>query len=362
MTPAGAMINGISNPARAVALMRKAIEVLQLNLSGMTVVTEAGSGAFALTPVLAAMAGAREVRALSRTSSWGTLEVVRDTVATMCRLAGTSGVEVTENREHAFSGAQLVTNLGFVRPIDEYAVRLVAPDSAVSLMCEAWEWRPGDVDLAACHARNIPVLATNEHDPQCNTFRFSGPLAGLVLFDAGFELLDLRVAIVGQDAFSGTIARWLERAGALVQASITGDTADTQPLLQDADVVLVCDYATDEMVVGPEGLVDPEMLAAVAPTATVVQFAGRIDPVAIDAAGLRHWPSAPVGARRMVRTFSALGVAPVITLHAGGLKVGELGVRASRVGGDLAAVEAQAAAYSTLVQVVRPTEGGPTLC
>jgi hypothetical protein len=327
--------------------MRAAIDRLGLDLRGLTVATEAGSGAFALTPVLAAMAGA-QVRALTRASAWGSVGSIRDTVAAACDAAGVSCdlVHVTEDRVTAFEGGRIVTNLGFVRPIDRAAVEQLADHAVVALMCEAWEVRPGDIDFEACRDHGVLVLGTNEHHPLCDVFRFSGPLAGRLLLEAGFEVLGVRVAVIGRDAFAPAIAGWLRAAG----ARVTWTNDDVQPSdVEGAEAILVCEYASDELIVGPGGRLEPQRIARLAPGATVVQFAGRIDRDAILLQGLGCWPEEPVGPHRMVRTFSALGPGPVIDLHAGGLKVAELGVRGWADASD--AIEAEIrAARSDLVQ------------
>src|SRR5690606_1365873 len=57
-------------PRRLVPLMRAAIARCRLDLSGLTVLTEAASGAYVVTPVLAALAGAARVIAVTRTTRY----------------------------------------------------------------------------------------------------------------------------------------------------------------------------------------------------------------------------------------------------------------------------------------------------
>ena len=348
---------GIAAPRRIVGLMAGLVDRLGLDLRDLVVVTEAGSGAYALTPVLAAMAGARHVRAITRDSSWGTVSEVRATVEAACTLAGVSGgVELTTSRDRrAFEDADIVTNLGFVRPIGAEIVRWLKPTAVVPLMCEAWEARPGDVDVRACRDHGILVLATNEHDPLCDVFRYSGPLAGRLLLDAGFELLDVRVAVAGTDRFAPVILEWLRGAG--VHAThIRPGAEGAYDELQGVDVLLVAEYATGDPVVGNGAMIDAARLAAAAPWLTVVQFAGAIDGSALARHGLRCWPPEPVPPHRMARTFAALGPAPVVRLHAGGLKVGELGVRARQRCSHLPDAERRALAASSLVQATADPE------
>ena len=343
---------GLASPRRALRLMRDVIEHLELSLHDLTVLTEAGSGSYSLTPVLAALAGAKRVDALTRDSAWGSAESIRETVHAACELAGVGGhVEVHESRDaDVFAGADIVTNLGLVRPIDAAIVESLKPTAVIPLMCEAWEVRDGDVDLDACRRRGVLVLGTNEHHPLCDVFRYSGPLAGSLLFEAGFELLGMRVLVTGRDRFAPVIVDWLRRAGA--EAShLDPDEPGVYEKLAEADVLMVADYAGDACVVGDGALLDAARIGQSAPALTVVQFAGAIDGAALQREGVRYWPEPPVPARRMVRTFSALGVAPVILLHAGGLKVGELGARARLAGLTVEETEQRAVA-SGLAQSV----------
>src|SRR5262245_16028908 len=64
------------NADRLVRLMRDAVDRCRLDLHGAVVFTEAATGAYAVTPILAAMAGARRVYGLTRTTSHGTAEEV----------------------------------------------------------------------------------------------------------------------------------------------------------------------------------------------------------------------------------------------------------------------------------------------
>jgi hypothetical protein len=69
----------------------------------------------------------------------------------------------------------------FVRPIDAELVSHVKTGAVVSYMREAWEYGPEDVDLAACPARNIPVMGTFEKYNDLGIFDFCGPLAAKIL-------------------------------------------------------------------------------------------------------------------------------------------------------------------------------------
>ena len=60
------------NLTRIVRLMRTVIAELDLDLGGLTVYTEAATGAYAVTAVLAALAHAQRVYALARDNRYAT--------------------------------------------------------------------------------------------------------------------------------------------------------------------------------------------------------------------------------------------------------------------------------------------------
>jgi hypothetical protein len=75
------------NPRRLIRLMEAAIDRCHLDLRGQIVLTEAASGAYVVTPVLAAMAGA-QVLALAATTSYATSDELRDATTEVARLVG----------------------------------------------------------------------------------------------------------------------------------------------------------------------------------------------------------------------------------------------------------------------------------
>lgn len=321
---------GLLNPARVVTMIRDTIAFLELDLSGLSVLTEAASGPFVVTPVIAALAGAREVVALTRDSRHATVdEVVRETRAleALCGIEGR--VEIRTTQEPAiFARPDVVTNLGFVRPLDRDAIDCMRPGAVIALMYESWEFRDADLDLDACRKRGVGVFGTNEDFPGLEVFAYSGWVGVQLLMEAQIELHKSRIAVIGSDKFGRVIFGLLTRAGAdaTLHARLDRDAA------QRADAILVADYTRRDAVIGEGGDLSVEELARVNGAVTVVQFVGRVDLDGLRRAGIAVYPGLELESRRMVRTLAALGPRPVIELHSAGLKVGEIAVRTKTSG------------------------------
>jgi hypothetical protein len=316
------------NAARLVNLMAAAVERCGLDLSGATVLTEAASGAYAVTPVLAAMAGARHVYALTRATRYGSAEeVTAETLA----LAGLAGVEsrvtvTTQRRPETVALADIVTNSGHVRPMAGEFVTWMKPTVVVPLMYEAWEYRPGDLDLAALAERGIPVGGTNERHPAVDVFSFLGIMAVKLLLDAGVAVYGSDVVVLCDNPFGPFIERGLAGAGATVELCARLEQARGGGR---RDAVLVALRPGLAPVLAAD---EADTIARRWPGAVVAQYWGDVDRTALAAAGVSSWPPEAPAAGHMGVLPSGVGPEPIVRLQSGGLKVGEVLWRARRAG------------------------------
>jgi hypothetical protein len=306
-------------PRRLAALTRDAVVRCRLDLSGLVVLTEAASGPYVVTPVMAALAGAARVYALTRATSYGTVAEVADQTFDLAGLLGVGDrIEVITQKSRAVvSQADIITNSGHVRPVDAEMISWMKSDAVVPLMYEIWEFRPGDVDLDACRACGIATAGTNERHPAVDVFSFLGVLAIRLLLDAGVAVYQSHVLVLCDNVFDVYIERGLVGAGARVDTfARLSDACDT-----DYDVVLVAMRPQQAPVLDDA---DAQLISTRMPGAIVAQFWGDVDRPALQAAGVPVWPVESPAAGHMGILLSAIGPEAVVRLQAGGLKVGEV--------------------------------------
>ena len=191
--------------------IRRRISDLRLDLTGLHVVTEAATGAYACTAVIAAMAGAASVSAVGKdTRRYGSYE---DAIAATTSLPGSQ-----RSRSHHLQpdgrvghavGVRHSTNSGHLRPISGEMIARLPKTAVIGLMFEAWEFRAADLDLAACRKHGIRVAAVNERHADVGVFPFLGPLCIRLLSDAGVPLTDARVAALCDNPFAPFILQGL---------------------------------------------------------------------------------------------------------------------------------------------------------
>ena len=325
---------------RLASLVRAAIERMTLDLSGAVVLTEAATGAYAVTPALAALSGADRVYAMAGTAqgdggrrAWAEVREVAALLDVTARLE-----LVTDRSRDVIAGADIVTNSGHVRPIEEHLVGWMKPTAVVSLMYEAWELRPGDVDVAACARCGIAVAGTNERHPAVDVFPHLGAMAVKLLTDAGVAVHGARVLLLCDNAFAEFVRRGLASLGAEVDLTPVLRVNGRQP---PYNVVLVALRPRSRPVLSAA---DARLIADAWPGAIVAQFWGDVDRSAFGAVGVPIWPPAAPESGHMGILPSAVGPEPIVRLQAAGLKVGEILWRERRAGrsvaGSVAAVVA----------------------
>jgi hypothetical protein len=346
----------IENQIRVQRLIDEALGRFALDLRGVTVLTETASGSFVVTPLIAARAGA-SVIAVTRDSRFASAGDVCDYTASWARRLGVErqiDVHVGAGFERA-GDADLITNLGFVRPIDAAFIARMRSGAVVSLMCEPWEVRAEDVDVKACRHADVPVLGTNEHDPRLDTFRFVGMVALELLLELEVEVLLSRILVVSSEPFATPIVEVLNAVGADVQLlDVTAgrDLRQEQSVLdacRGLDAVVVAEHRDGRTVIGGETGIPIDVLEESG--AVLAHIAGAIeDPHQ----RLNKHPPGDVRPGRMTVTTDVVGPRPVVDLHTAGLRVGQMLVEKTCELGTAAAAEASALSEPLCVPAHHP--------
>ena len=299
--------------------MKAAIERLDLKLDGRSILTEAATGAYAVTPVLAAFAGAR-VFALANETRYASADEIEKATLELARIGGVEDrIELVYEKSPAvLERLDVVTNSGQVRPIDQTMVSYLKSTCVVPLMYEAWEYRSADVNLAACRSKGIVVAGTNEQHPAVDVFSFLGLMAVRQLHDAGIAVRGCNIVSLCDNDFAPFISNGLRNCGAKVS-----ETRQLSPhvLGPHCDAILVALKPGDGPVLRAA---DADLLGTHAPGAVVVQYWGDVDRRALAHAHVPVWPHQEPVAGHMGVLPSAIGPEPIVRLQAGGFKVGEV--------------------------------------
>ena len=310
--------------SRPIRLIHEAIRKFKLNLNGFTVFTEVGAGHYIFTPFIAALAGAAEVIAIAGDSKYASSAEVEKEASSLARHLGVGGKMkiCTAKIPYLVSRADIVTNLGFVRPIDKWFISCMKSTAVIPLMFETWEFRGGDVDLEECNKKGVCVLGTNEEDERLRIFEYLGHLCAKMLFDNQIEVFQSKLIVIGGGKFGFYTSSALREMGANVFKLTNSSDVDVG-ILENLDAIITADHEKDELLIGKEGYVRAEDLKILCPDVLILNLAGNIDRKALDNCNIRYLPKNKE-VHHMGWTLSQLGPKPVVDLHTAGLKVGEI--------------------------------------
>lgn len=326
----------------------KRIAATRLDLSGLTILTEAATGVYCITPVIAAMAGAKEVIAYAKNSVYGSTEDVKNDTRRLLKAVNKPlPIEIVDKvSSDGYGKADIITNTGHLRPITAEQVMAMMPGAVIPLMYESWELRRGDVDLAACNKRGIRVAGTNERHGLLDVFSFLGPLIVKALHSIFIPVVESRIVVLSDNAFGLPITRHLVSNQAEVfcvgpshafprmnNAISCGDLREAQITSDiDACVIATTPSATDNLTYSKSEVT--EFISRIR-TASVVHLWGDIEYETLKRSNIVFVPPEPVREGHQGLSMGSIGPEPVIRLVVGGLKVGEALSRGSQDPFDL---------------------------
>jgi hypothetical protein len=308
------------NSKRLLSLIKKSITECNLQLDGLTVLTEAATGAYIVTPIIAAMAGAKKVYAITQDTRYGSAKEVQEQTVKLAQLGQVKDkIEfITAKTQDIVAQADIITNSGHVRPINAEMISWMNSDAVIGLMYEAWEFRPQDIDQLACQKKNIPIVGVNERHPAVDVFSFLGMMAIKQLLDAGIAVYNCDILLLCDNPFRTFIERGLLSAGAKVD---TVENLTQASLEKTYDAIVVALQPQSYSVLSAE---DAKLIANTWSEAVVLQYWGDIERTAFIEHKIPLFPEQEPKLGHMGILPSEVGPEAIIRLQTGGLTAAEV--------------------------------------
>jgi hypothetical protein len=316
---------------------------LKLDLGGFTVITECASKAYAYTPVMAAMAGAKVI-AVGRDSSYGLFEENRDFIQKLLGNADCNDrVEFVKGalEDKVIKRGDIFTNSGFLRPFSANVASVMKHEAVLCLMWEAWEVRQGEIDISAFQQRRIPVIGTNESSPVLKMLDYPGTLALKLLFETGCEVANNHIVLLGSGLTGREIARYFRKTGISFdwisneksgKESVSYTNWEKILDLPRVDAILAAEHSCPDKLAGQGGFLNLSRIKEKFPFVKWAHLSGNMNREELVKVGIDTYPAKfnPFG--YMTYETVNLGWEPAIILNAAGLKVGEIAAKARKSG------------------------------
>ncbi|WP_176723382.1 hypothetical protein [Roseivirga misakiensis] len=318
------------------------MQKVKLDLSDLTVITEAANGDYSYLPFIAAASGARKVYALGRDSAYGSYSENRQVILDRASEWGFDDV-ITVAKVDEFDiwhEGDIITNSGMLRPINEQMLGKFKNTAVIPLMWETWEFRPHEIDIEACQSFEIPVIGTDEQYKDIDMYHYPGMLAMKLLFEVNSDFSSDKIVLIGGGLTGSLIARTLSKFNNDLlwyadEALLRITALESRPyssleevLMQNGvETIFIAEHAIHDLLIGQNAKLSFKDLAEKFTNLKVVHLCGNIDTEDLNESQISFYPQniAPSGYMSVLPTV--ISPKPTLKLLCGGLKVGELAVR-----------------------------------
>lgn len=294
------------------------IEKFDLNFSGKIVLTEAATGNYICTPILAALAGAK-VYAYAKESRYGSFNDISKQMSSMTNFFNVENkITIIQNLDQIdLSTVDVLTNTGFLRPISAEIIEKLKPDCVIPLMWEPWEFRESELDIEACVKKGIKVYGTNESDRRLRTMEYIGFIVLYFLLKEKRTPFSSSVLIVGCEKFNDAITNVLSNNGYKTTTILSKEYNSVD--LSKYDSIIIAEYEYPLIIISEDknSLINSAELNE---NHLIIHIAGN---VSVKNMKCKHYPDEPVQFRYMSYTTDYIDPAAVVDLHCAGLKVAE---------------------------------------
>jgi len=315
------------SPNRALFYAKQLVEKYQIDCTGLTILTEAASGSYFFNPLIPIVANANSVMTFCKSSSYGNVEQIEEQMSVVYSELGyrDNYYFLKVLNEECLGQADIVTNSGHLRPLDEEFFRSLKDTAVIPLMWEPWEMREGEVDLAMAKERGILIMGTNEHSAPCDMRPYS-PLTALhLMMQHKASIVDDRILLIGsQSTLAVAIEKGLDSLGvACKRISVDEPNIEIEKALEWATYILVAEHSYKGAIIGSGGIIENEMIKENNISGIGV-VSGFVDSNSLMDCGISVFPEkiAPYG----YMSYSPCEIGPygVMDLFAAGIKVGEI--------------------------------------
>lgn len=309
---------------RIIHLIKQYCIQLKLSLEGQVVLTELASGPYRYLPAIAAFAGAKKVIAYAKDSKYGNKkDIIEEGKVFFRKLNISDKIQIkTDLEAQDFSEATLVTNSGFLRPINSDFIKKLNPGTLISLMYDVWELRDDEISIESCTKRNIKVVGTNENSEYFPIFSYCAPLILKMTLNAGYEVLNNTILVWSSDDFGIQAKQAFQNNGAK-EVIMTTDLSVLNQHMATLDFIFICNYNQKTPYFKKDGCFDVSNFVKQNSTIGVIHLFGEIGIDVLEKNGIFYYPRREGKASQMTFTLADLSPLPLLKLQIASLKAAQ---------------------------------------
>ena len=304
--------------------IKKSIDKFNLNLKGKVVLTEACNGIYSCTAIIADFSGAKRVYALAKETKYGNFYDIENNFKEYFENNLKNNILIIKSLDEINEKIDIVTNSGFLRPINKKYLPFLNNESVISLMYEPWEFRESDIDIALMNKNKIKIYGTNEHDVRLKTMDYIGLTVLYHLLDYKISYFsNKKILILGNYEFTEPIERVLIENHYKVKVV---NKYDCEFKDYDYDVFVVAEHKNKQLLIGPnKAYINKFMLDE---KSKVIHICGNVD---FKSVKFEYKPQSPASFGYMSYRTDFIDDMALIDLQTSSLKVAEGMIKANEL-------------------------------
>lgn len=314
------------------------IKKTNLDLTGLNVLTEAATGYWAYTPIIAFLANASSVTCITKNTKYGTTKEIIQNFSDLNKFFNfNEKIKIYKKlNKKILKNIDIITNSGHVRPINHSLLQHIKHTAVVALMWEPWEFREEDIDIRYCFKNGICVLGTNEDNSKLNILNHCGELILKISKLTKTEFKNKKIIMVAENKTAIHMIESLKLQTKSIfyisknfknsllknHANVIGESIEDPsiiPYLKDCDVLIINSAPSKKVIIGENGI-SPLLLKKLSPNLRIIVFFGKVDFNAINCSGIQCYPKKSPPGDHMEWNFDILEHTPTIQLAVVGLK------------------------------------------
>ena len=313
-------------------IIKRGINFFNLDLTNLVVYTELGSNDYLFTPIIASLANAKKVYGKVIDSNFGRKDNLISKFKKIQSLNNFPDTIEFVRDNQGLDEADIVTNSGFVRPIDKKKIDLMKKTAVIPLMWETWEFRPSEIDFIHARNKGILILGTYEDFLYTN----NGFLVTKLLFEQGLGVYKDNILVISSGRIGDSISNFfkntyvkhdritLDKKISKKENKFIISKKNAMKKIFSYDALIIAEHYNNADILSNNGIFNCNKLKSENPNVKIIHICGNINLNDVMKSKLSIFPKkvAPFG-------FMSVGAAhldshAVLELNIAGLRVGEI--------------------------------------
>jgi len=272
-------------------LIKQNIEMFKLNLSNYNVLLPASPKEPALLPVIAAVAGAKNIYVKTNKSP------IKDNIMKITTELGFENIKCVDNPTQALlSAINIVVKGGEIDKIDSAFINQLNKKAVITLFPENLDFTDTEnIDLEAFNKETASVIGIDPEDKNLNLYKYFSHIVLKRCYEAGLDVYKSRVLLVGHGSLLDSSLQLLKAAGAVVYSFNIQASLDQTFLLKrlpELDAIIVMDYPqASNQVIGSKGVISISDIVDLCPNVKVIHFSGKLEENSLNLGKIKCFPA-----------------------------------------------------------------------